>query len=59
MVVIDSYLEKISAELNLKQSQVAAVAVLLDDGATIPFIARYRKEATGSLDEVIVTSVRD
>ena len=57
--MIASFSEKISAELNIKQSQVAAVAVLLEDGATIPFIARYRKEATGSLDEVIVTSVRD
>jgi transcriptional accessory protein Tex/SPT6 len=34
-------------------------AELLDDGATIPFIARYRKEVTGSLDEVAVTAIRD
>ncbi len=38
---------------------VAAVAALLADGATIPFIARYRKEATGSMDEVFVMTVRD
>ncbi len=38
---------------------VAAVAALLADGATIPFIARYRKEATGSMDEVSVMTVRD
>jgi uncharacterized protein len=43
----------------LKISQVDAVAVLLEDGATVPFIARYRKEATGSLDEVMVTAIRD
>jgi uncharacterized protein len=57
--MIASHIEKISAELGIKQSQVDAVAVLLEDGATIPFIARYRKEATGSLDEVIVSSIRD
>jgi uncharacterized protein len=49
----------ISRELNLQPSQVSAVADLLADGATIPFIARYRKEATGSLDEVVVAHVRD
>ena len=49
----------ISRELNLQLSQVSAVADLLADGATIPFIARYRKEATGSLDEVVVAHVRD
>ena len=54
-----SHFEKISCELELKNSQVKAVAILLEDGATIPFIARYRKEATGSLDEVIVTAIRD
>lgn len=36
-----------------------AVATLLSDGATVPFIARYRKERTGSLDEVMITSIRD
>ncbi|MDH3723678.1 MAG: RNA-binding transcriptional accessory protein, partial [Desulfobacteraceae bacterium] len=54
-----SHIEKISTELDLKISQVDAVAVLLEDGATVPFIARYRKEATGSLDEVMVTAIRD
>jgi uncharacterized protein len=54
-----SHIEKISSELNLRNSQVDAVAVLLEDGATVPFIARYRKEATGSLDEVMVTAIRD
>lgn len=50
---------KISKELKLKHSQVQSVYALLDEDATIPFIARYRKEATGSLDEVAVTSIRD
>ena len=49
----------IAGELELKPCQVEAVGHLLEDGATIPFIARYRKEATGSLDEVAVTAVRD
>jgi uncharacterized protein len=51
--------QKISLELGLKPGQVQATADLLKEGATIPFIARYRKEATGSLDEVAITSVRD
>jgi len=41
------------------QSQVTATVSLLDDGATVPFIARYRKENTASLDEVAITSIRD
>ncbi|MBU0544743.1 MAG: RNA-binding transcriptional accessory protein, partial [Proteobacteria bacterium] len=49
----------ISEELNIKISQVLSVAALLNEGATIPFIARYRKEATGSLDEVAITAIRD
>ncbi|HLS27544.1 MAG TPA: Tex family protein, partial [Opitutales bacterium] len=44
---------------NLSLPQVAATAKLLAEGATVPFIARYRKEATGSLDEVEVMAVRD
>ncbi|MDP6394484.1 MAG: Tex-like N-terminal domain-containing protein [Desulfobacterales bacterium] len=50
---------KISEELKLKYSQVLSVYTLLEEDATIPFIARYRKEATGSLDEVAVTSIRN
>ena len=41
------------------QGQVAATVSLLDDGATVPFIARYRKENTASLDEVAITSIRN
>ncbi len=43
----------------MKSWQVEAVAGLLDEGSTVPFISRYRKEATGSLDEVAVASIRD
>ena len=55
----ESHMITITRELNLSLPQVSAVANLLADGATIPFIARYRKEATGSLDEVVVAQVRD
>src|SRR4051794_4383856 len=50
---------KIAGELKLRAAQVHATAALLAEGATVPFIARYRKEATGSLDEVAITAVRD
>ncbi len=43
----------------VKVAQVAATAQLLKDGATVPFIARYRKEVTGELDEVQITTIRD
>ncbi|WP_448871733.1 Tex family protein [Desulfobulbus propionicus] len=49
----------IAQSLRITPKQVATVAALLDDGATIPFIARYRKEATGSLDEVQLAAIRD
>jgi uncharacterized protein len=49
----------ISQELGLSEKQVDAVTTLLDQGATIPFIARYRKEMTGSLDEVVIANIRD
>ncbi|MCD4775150.1 MAG: RNA-binding transcriptional accessory protein [Candidatus Aegiribacteria sp.] len=51
--------KKISLETRLSTKYVAAVASLLAEGATVPFIARYRKEATGSMDEVSVITVRD
>ena len=44
----------LSEELNIKESQVNAVIGLLDEGNTIPFIARYRKEVTGSLDDEVL-----
>jgi uncharacterized protein len=51
--------KKIAEELKLAVWQVEATVALMDDGATLPFVARYRKEATGSLDEVQIGSVRD
>ena len=50
---------RLSQELNVKVFQVAATAQLLAEGATVPFIARYRKEVTGELDEVQVLAIRD
>ncbi|WPP50592.1 Tex family protein [Catalinimonas niigatensis] len=49
----------IADELQVKAAQVSATIKLLDEGATVPFISRYRKEMTGSLDEVAVTQIRD
>ncbi|GGH14950.1 Tex family protein [Pedobacter zeae] len=49
----------IAAELNVAEKQVTATINLLDEGATVPFISRYRKELTGSLDEVEVAAIRD
>ncbi|MBR9981459.1 MAG: RNA-binding transcriptional accessory protein [Desulfatitalea sp.] len=53
------HLATITTELGIAPHQIEAVAALLDDGGTVPFIARYRKEATGSLDEVQIAAVRD
>ena len=50
---------KIASELSVRPAQVQATAELLEGGATVPFIARYRKEATGTLDEIVVTAIRD
>ena len=51
--------EQIAGELGFAPRQVRATADLLDDGSTVPFISRYRKERTGSLDEVAVAAIRD
>ena len=53
------HLELITRELGLQPRQVMATALLLKEGATVPFIARYRKEITGTLDEVAITNIRD
>ena len=55
----ETYFSKIAAELGIREKQVANTAALLDEGGTVPFIARYRKEATDCLDEVAVMSIRD
>ncbi len=55
----EQHIRSISLEMSLKPAQVEATAKLLEEGGTVPFIARYRKEATGSLDETLVTAIRD
>ncbi len=54
-----AHLSRVAEELSIAPAQVKSVAGLLDEGATVPFIARYRKEATDSLDEVAITAIRD
>lgn len=56
---MNQHLKTIAYELNIRVGQAAATAALLGDGATVPFISRYRKEATGLLDETKVTAIRD
>ncbi len=51
--------KQIATQLSLKPWQVQAVLKLLSEGATLPFISRYRKEATGNLDEVEVGAIKD
>jgi uncharacterized protein len=53
------WVEQISKELNQPLKNVKAVGDLLAEGATVPFISRYRKEMTGSMDEVMITAIRD
>ena len=55
----ESYPEVIAREQHIEVQQVQAVVKLFEEGATVPFIARYRKEATGALDEVQIIAIRD
>jgi uncharacterized protein len=55
----ESNVTKVAGELGLNCKQVQAVSDLSDQGSTVPFIARYRKETTGSLDEVAIAAIRD
>jgi uncharacterized protein len=53
------FVNVISQKLNIKPNQVEVVIELLNEGATIPFIARYRKDSTGNLDEVQIMQIQD
>lgn len=53
------YIQPIAHKLNIKPQQVEAVLSLLEEGSTIPFIARYRKDKTGALDEVQVQQIQE
>jgi len=55
----EAHIQKIAGELKVQPRQVLATAKLFAEGATVPFISRYRKEATGSLDEVAITNIRE
>ncbi len=54
-----THITRIARELGIRAPHIEATAALLAEGATVPFLARYRKEATGSLDEVEITAIRD
>ena len=54
---MDNIIHDVAARLSLNEKGVSAVIKLLDEGATVPFISRYRKEATEALDEVAVRSI--
>jgi len=56
---VELVVDRICQELSLPRARVAAVVALLNEGNTVPFIARYRKEATGSLDEVAIRAIED
>ena len=51
--------EQIAAEIGAKAQQVTATVAMLDDGATVPFIARYRKEVTGGLDDTQLRKLQE
>ncbi|MEO8205387.1 MAG: Tex-like N-terminal domain-containing protein, partial [Chthoniobacterales bacterium] len=55
-MITESHIRTIAKELSLPDKQVYSTAMLLKEGGTVPFIARYRKEVTGSLDEVQITT---
>jgi protein Tex len=56
---VNQVLDRMAQELKLPKSGVAAIVTLLEEGNTVPFIARYRKEVTGSLDEVAIRAVEE
>ena len=56
---MNSHFKQIAEELSLSEKQVSTTLALLEEGATVPFISRYRKEMTGSLDEVQLAAIRD
>jgi uncharacterized protein len=57
--VLPPIVERIASEINAKAAQVDAAVQLLDDGATVPFIARYRKEVTGGLDDTQLRTLEE
>ncbi len=58
-MLLQKEINNIASELNISNNQVQKTITLLEEGCTIPFIARYRKEFTGSLDEVQISNIKD
>ncbi|MDH4091474.1 MAG: RNA-binding transcriptional accessory protein [Cyclobacteriaceae bacterium] len=56
---ISRWVEQIAKQFSLQTKNVKSVVSLLHEGATVPFLSRYRKEMTGSMDEVMITNIRD
>mgnify|MGYP001277186325 CR=1 FL=1 len=56
---MERIIKQLAKELGVKASQVRSTVNLIDEGNTIPFIARYRKEATGNLDDVVLRDLDD
>jgi uncharacterized protein len=57
--MLPSIEQRLAAEIAAKPAQIAAAIALLDEGATVPFISRYRKEATGGLDDTQLRLLED
>ena len=55
----ENIIKEIAIALNIKNNQVSSVLKLLNDGNTVPFIARYRKEVTGNLDEEQIRKINE
>ena len=56
-MIQQKYIGQIAGKLNLTTKQVSSIEQMQAEGATIPFMARYRKEMTGNLDEVVIGNV--
>ncbi|MCG8475689.1 MAG: helix-hairpin-helix domain-containing protein, partial [Cytophagales bacterium] len=54
-----NHINRIASALGIRSGQVQSTLALLDEGATVPFVSRYRKEVTGNLDEVAIAAIRD
>src|SRR5690625_6914585 len=59
VLIEEQLIELVAKEISVKANIVKQVVALLDEGNTVPFIARYRKEVTGGLDEVSIKEIQD
>ena len=58
-MLLESIGQRLAEELNIRPQQVSAAVTLLDEGATVPFISRYRKEVTGALDDTQLRNLEE